>query len=415
MTQESDLGKKIIFIPHYKGSFMTLLLLALFIRENNQGVPHFVLYFEDDSKARQTLKDHQIDFTIYKRNYFASLSTIGKLFRPIADLTYSSRLINRLSPVQAVVCAVENTEIEYALISVANKRNINTIVVQWAQTVSKEYYQTLRSPSINKLILYFGKLAKRLIEKTLGLKYMGFYGDGNAKYFAVMGDYYYDMFIKQGISKNKLVVTGHPEYDHLYKLSQKAKYSKVKQSIIKDFGFDHKKPLWVLAREAVVYFKLISEQKDKQDLRTILEILSEYHPQVQLVLKMHPRDDEQYYHFVRENFPHIVMIHDCDLYKLISACDLYISQISNTMMWAVALDKIVISYDFNNQPYWQYFRDKEAFIKVDTAEQFKTTIKTISDNSFGVSDPQKYEITKQKYMRFDGKACQRISNLITSL
>ncbi len=414
MIQGEYLKKKIIFIPHYKGSFMTFLLLALFARANSVGVPHFVLYFEDDFNVRQVLKEHQIDFTIYKRNYFASLYIIGKLIKPITDLLYSSRLIDLLSPVQAIVCAVENTEIEYTLISVANKRNINTIVVQWAQSVPKEYYQALRSNSKNRLFIYLAKLAKRLIEKAFGLKYAEFYGDGNAKYFAVMGGYYYDMFSKQGISKNKLVVTGHPEYDRLYELSQKVKNSEVKQSIINDFGLDEKKPLWVLAREAVVYFKLISEQKDKQDLCSILEILSDYHPQVQLVLKMHPRDDEQYYQFVREKFPHIVMIYDCDLYKLIAACDLYISQISNTMMWAVALDKAVISYDFNNQPYWQYFRDKEAFIKVDTVEQFKIAIKAINDSSFSGSNFLKYKITKKKYMCFDGKACQRISNLITS-
>ncbi len=414
MIQEEYLKKKIIFIPHYKGSFMTLLLLALHAKENNLGVPHFVLYFEDDSKVRQALEEHQIDFTIYKRSYFVNLSIIGKLFKPVADLTYSSRLISLLSPVQAVVCVMENTEIEYALISVANKRNINTIVVQWAQTSPKEYYQSFRSSSENRLLLYSRKFVKRLVEKTLGFRYMEFYGDGNAKYFAVMGDYYYDMFSKQGISKNKLVVTGHPEYDYLYELSQKTRNPEVKQSIINDLGFDHKKPLWVLAREAIVYFELISEQKDKQDLRTILEILSEYHPQVQLVLKMHPRDDEQYYQFVREKFPHIVLIHDCNLYKLIAVCDLYISQISNTMMWAVALDKMVVSYDFNDQPYWQHSRDKDAFIKVDTVEQFRTVIKTINGNSFGKNNPQKYKNTKQKFMSFDGKACQRISNLITS-
>ena len=411
------MNKHVIFIPHYKGSFKALLHIALHIKENNDVNPHFVLYFDDDSEAKRTLQDHGIGFSIYRNRLFTRIPLIGSAAKLVADLVYSVRLINRLSPVQAMVCAVETHELEYALISVLNRRNINTIVMQWAQTVPKEYYQSVDS-KIRKITAFskvkdrLKNIIKRIAEKIFGVKYAQSYGDGDAKYFAVMGSYYKEMFFKQGVSETKLVVTGHPEFDCLYDLSLNIKDQSFKQTILEKFGLDNAKPIWILAREAIVYFKLVPEEKDKQDISDVLEILSKYHPQVQIILKLHPRDSKEYYEFVREKFPHVIIIHECDLYSLIAVCDLYISQISNTMMWAIALDKPVISYDFNHQPHWDYFRDKEGVIKVETPADLAQKVGTIKNNGLSSKENKNCQIAKLKYMLLDGRACERITSLI---
>lgn len=409
--------KRIIFIPHYKGSFATLFQLALYIKDKKEAVPHFVLYFDDDSQARETLENHGIDFSIYKIRWFTKMPLVGRAIKLVAHLIYSVGLVNRLSPVQAMVCAVETHKLEYALISVLNRRNINTIVLQWAQTIPKEYYQSVRNKTNADNVVSivqdrFKKRMRGVVEKIFSVKFAESYGDGNAKYFAVMGPYYRELFCSQGVSEKKLVVTGHPEFDRLHELSLGIKGPTIKQTILEDFGLDNAKPVWILAREAIVYFKLVSQEKDKEDICTVLDILSEYHPQVQIVLKLHPRDSEEYYDFVKNTFPHVILIHECDLYSLIAACDLYISQISNTMMWAVALDKPVISYDFNNQPYWHYFRDKEGIIKADSPQELAEKVKVTEEKGLRPEDYQMCQIAREKYMTFDGKARQRIAELI---
>lgn len=407
----------IILVPHYKGSFETFLHLALYVKNNNVGTPHFVLYFEDNTEAKRALKDHKIDFSVFRNGLPTKVPLIGRVVKLITDLIYSVKLANRLAPVQAMVCAIETQKLEYALISVLNRRKINTIVLQWAQTVPKEYYQSIREKEGSKNAISAVKaLLKnyigRFIEKIFRIKRAKSYGSGDAKYFAVMGNYYRDMFIAQGVSKDKLVVTGHPEFDLLYELSRDIKNPEFKKAILESFGLDNTKPIWIVAREAIVYFKLVPEEKDEQDISTVLEILSEYHPEVKIILKLHPRDSEGYYEFVKEKFPHIIIIHECDLYRLIAVCELYISQISNTMMWAVALDKPVISYDFNNQPYWHYFRDKEGLIKANSPQELTKEVKAIRDKGLSPEKYQKYKITKQRYMTLDGKACERIAALI---
>lgn len=408
--------KTIIFIPHYKGSFATLFQLALYIKDKKEAVPHFVLYFEDDSQARKTLGNHNIDFSTYKVRWFTKMPLIGPLIKLVADLIYSVCLVNRLSPVQAMICAVETHKLEYALISVLNKRKINTIVLQWAQTVPKEYYQSVRNKTkpnniVSMIRDRFKKHIRGVAEKIFRVKFAESYGDGDAKYFAVMGPYYRELFCSQGVSEKKLVVTGHPEFDRLHELSLGIKNPDLKQTILEDFGLDNAKPIWILAREAIVYFKLVSREKDKEDICTILEILSGYHPEVQIVLKLHPRDSSEYYDFVKQKFPHVIVIHECDLLSLVAACDLYISQISNTMMWAVALDKPVISYDFNNQSYWHYFRDKEGIIKADSPQELADKVRVVRNDGMTSEEYQDCQVAKWKYMILDGKASERIADL----
>ncbi len=414
------MDKTVIFVPHYKGSFRSLLQLALHVQNNKVASAHFVLYFGDNTGAKQVLKEHGIKFSTYKNRSPVKIPVIGQPIKLIADLISSVRLVNRLSPVQAMVCAVESHEFEYALISVLNKRNINTIVLQWAQTVPKEYYQSIGKKGKRKNVISVISTVKdclrnhikRLVEKIFRVKFAQFYGDGDAKYFAVMGKYYKEMFCKQGVSEDKLIVTGHPEHDRLFELLRSVKNPGFRQTTLGSFGLDNTKPVWILAREAIVYFKLVCQEKDKQDICAVLKILSQYDPQAQIILKLHPRDAEEYYDFVRRKFPHVILIKECDLYSLISVCNLYISQISNTMMWAIALDKPVISYDFNNQPYWHYFRDKEGIIKVDSPEELAKQIKTFKEKGLSAQNSQKYQIAKQKYMTLDGKASERIAELI---
>ena len=409
--------KTIIFIPHYKGSFKTLFHLAQYVHDKQVGTAHFVLYFDDNSGAKQALREHGIGFSIYKIRFPFKVPVLGRVIKFVADFIYSIRLINRLSPVQAMVCAVESHKLEYALISILNRRHINTIVLQWAQTVSKEYYASIaergKKPGLTSVVAdNVGNYIKQLVQRVFGVRFAKFYGDGDAKYFAVMGKHYQEMFSKQGVSEDKLVVTGHPEHDRLFELSRSVKNPGLRQAVLKSFGFDNTKPVWIFAREAIAYFKLVNEEKDKQDICAVLDILSQNYPQVQIILKLHPRDSEEYYGFVKDRFPHVALIQECDLYTLIAVCDLYISQISNTMMWAIALDKPVISYDFNNQPYWHYFRDREGIIKVDSPEELAKEVEAFKENGLTAQNYQKYQIAKQKYMTLDGRARERITELI---
>lgn len=409
--------KRVIFVPHYKESFKTLLPLALYMRDNKIGSPHFVLYFDHNIEVRRILQKHRIDFSIYKAGVRKKIPILGRGFKILADLTYSVRLAERLFPIQAMVCTVESNEFEYALISVLNRRNINTIVLQWAQTAPNEYEIRLEREGKKGLTTAIAEYSKghlkRLVERLFGVKYSRLYGDGAAKYFAVMGRHYKEMFHKQGVSEDKLIVTGHPEQDYLSELSSSVGNPGFKQAVLESFGLDVAKPLWIVAREAIVHFKLVPEEKDKEDVCAVLEILSQYQQEVQIILKLHPRDSEEYYGFVKEKFPHVILIHECDLYKLIAVCDLYISQISSTMMWAIALDKPVISYDFNRQPYWHYLREREGIIKADSPQALAEKIKIIQEEGLSPENCRMCRIAKKEYMTLDGRACERISGLIT--
>lgn len=409
--------KTIIFIPHYSESFNSLLPIALHVKNKKVGTPHFLIYFDDNSEQKKILKDHGIEFSIYKIRSFLKIPVISRIAKVIWDLIYSHRLVKRLALVQALVCTVETTNIEYALISVLNRKRIKTIVLQWSQTPPKEYFQSIHKRkngkgAVSRAHGRISRILERFIDKIFKVKHAKFYGDGDAKYFAVMSNFYKKMFYEQGVLGDKLVVTGHPEQDYLYRLVEDIKNPRFKHSILEAFGLDNTKPLWIIARGAIAYYGLADEEKDKYELRCVCRIVSEYYPNAQIVLKLHPRDYGEYYEFVKREFPHITIIHKCNLYYMIAASELYITQISSTMMWAIALDKPVISYDFNNRPYWHLFRDREGVIKVDTPEQLDEKIKLISEKGLSPGDHRKHQIAKQKYMVLDGKSCERIIELV---
>jgi len=81
--------KRIIFIPHYKGSFATLFQLASYVKDKKEAVPHFVLYFDDDSQARETLESHEIGFSTHKARWFMKMPLVGRAVKLVADLIYS--------------------------------------------------------------------------------------------------------------------------------------------------------------------------------------------------------------------------------------------------------------------------------------------------------------------------------------
>jgi len=240
------------------------------------------------------------------------------------------------------------------------------------------------------------------------------YGKGPARHFAVMGEFYRELFISEGVRPEKIRVTGHPEADYLYELAEQSSRPGWRQDVAAEFDLDPSEDIWLLGREAIAYFGLVPPAKDAADLTAVLEILTEHAGGGQIILKLHPRDSLEYYEFVARRFPGVRIIKDCDLYRLISICNLYVSQISSTMMWAIGLNKPVISYDFNNQAGWHYFRDRPGILQANTPEQFAQRLGEVRQPGFGAIQEQNCRLTKQRYMTFDGRARERIAELILS-
>lgn len=393
--------------------------LATYLREQDIAEPVFVIYFDNCSGVLSQLEDAGIDYRLHRRYLVEKAPLLGQIVKLLRDRRFSHGIARRLPDIRAMVCTVETHQLEYALIPVFNKQGINTIVLQWAQSGGKEYYQRVRTenekPNLaRKLRSACRRIFRGALAKTMDVQLASSYGKGAAKYFAVMGEFYRELFISEGVRPEKIRVTGHPEADYLYELAEQSSRPGWRQDVAAEFDLKASEDIWLLGREAIAYFGLVPPGKDAADLTAVLEILTEHANGGQIVLKPHPRDSLEYYKFVARRFPGVRIIKDCDLYRLISICDLYISQISSTMMWAIALNKPVISYDFNNQAQWHYFRDRPGILQADTPDQFAQRLGEVRQPGFDTIQEQNCRLTKQRYMTFDGRARERIAELILS-
>lgn len=314
------------------------------------------------------------------------------------------------------------------ILKAAKKLGIKTIGIQWAHTASRKYFDELnvkqrkeyfmrkyskRLVGVFEILFKIRHLSYRTIYRIFGYKLPMFFTDGMADYYCIMGRFYAEMFNKQGTPIEKLVVTGHPEHDYLFELKKKRSKKHIGETRLK-FRLDPDKKLIVIGREAIRFFNLLPEEKDRKDINDVFNVIKGYSSDAEIVLKIHPRDDIEFYDFVKKKYKFVKIFHyDIDFYSLISCCDIYISQVSSTMNWSIALDIPTISYDFNGIENWKYIRNRKGLLYANTPDELNKLI----NKCIYLPDKKIFEnmkVAQGAYMKLDGKAIERILSLADS-
>lgn len=413
--------KTILFAPHYSASLMTLIKIA----DKHEEKKFRPLFFisknvTDPERCLGILRENNYEYIL--ESDLLSDMKINIFFQ---ELIVRPKKYIRFLKNENVMIIISANDGNMYLLKAAKVLGIKTIGIQWADTGPvncldrldserrQQYYQGKYGRSLAKLLeLKFQvqfKL-KQIIYKIFGYRISRFFTDGMSDYFCLMGPYYAEMLNRQGTPLEKLIITGHPEHDYLFnlkKISSNEYITKIKNS----FGLDPNKKLIVLGREAIRFFDLIPVEKDRQDMREVFDILREYTHEAEIFMKAHPRDEIDYYDFIKDEYPFARIYHDnIDFYSLIASCNLYISQISSTMNWAIALDIPTISYDFNRIESWDYIRNRKGLIYANTPEQLREVVKRYFKSPSNIIFNNMAE-AREMYMRLDGKALERILTL----
>lgn len=415
--------KTILFAPHYSASLMTLISIAD-KHEEKKFRPLFFIsnYVPDIEKCLAILKENNYEYVME-----CDLLLDMEMYKiPFAELIARPKKYIPFLKRENVVTIISANDGNIFLLKAAKISGIKTIGFQWAHTTPR-IDDDLRD--VNKRLQYFqGKYGSKrlanimeigwrikfkrnkLIYRIFCYKIPEFLTDGMSDYYCVMGPYYAEMFNRQGTALKKLIVTGHPEHDYLFNLKKKISTEYITKTK-RGFSLDPNKKLIILGKEAIRFFDVTPIERDRNDLRIVLDILSEYAQEAEIVLKAHPRDEISYYDFVKDEYPFVRIYHDnIDFYSLIAASDFYISQVSSTMNWAIALDIPTISYDFNNNIRLQYGRQRKGLVRADSPEELNDAVK----RCFKLPEKSVFRNmaeAREMYMRLDGKAIERILTL----
>jgi glycosyltransferase involved in cell wall biosynthesis len=337
-------------------------------------------------------------------------------------------IISPLKP-KAVLFTDDHIFPEAYLVRAANELNIPTLLVQWAFTLPQKYYDQRRANKIKQVennsngpTSTFAGLAsttrskvRRWLSQRLGVsfQFVHSFGGGESKHIAVSGEAFADQFAQQGVSPDRIIVTGSPEHDLLYDRKKDAKASEVKMRIRSDFGLD-RGPLVVFSTQPLVHFGILSEKERKYQMSVLAESVLK-RKDTSFIVTLHPREEIQEYHFLRKYGKRLSVCKGYDLIRLIDACDIYVSQFSSTILMAMAWGKPVMTFNFANIGSASYFAGLGGSLHVTKPEDLADAVyQLLTDRPLKQRLLNEQREIVHRYMKFDGKAIDRIIAIIES-
>ncbi len=275
-------------------------------------------------------------------------------------------------------------------------------------------------------------VAKRLGIPTLLVQhgvyggYLGGYDIITADKVAAWGKSQVDSYVALGNDSSKVEVVGGYLFDKLYHRSkQKAREGSAKERICRQLNLDSQKGVFTFATTDTPQkggFLSAHQAEDNREVmfRPVIEAMREF-PQKQLVVKLHPMEDEDIYHKVLKEMAwaekQTRVVKQIDLHDLIDASEMIIMPPSTVALEAIILGKPVAIIRLRKGEHGTLYTQYPA-LNVWRREDIVPAIKSLLD------DPELRQTLVKKRVKFlskdgeylvDGKSTERIINLIDSM
>ncbi len=255
----------------------------------------------------------------------------------------------------------------------------------------------------------FLQSALLIVRDLMGKFYHTFlYGHRGCSKIAVAGDYTRNLFIKEGIPSENIVVTGLPRGDGILSKSFDRDAFRKRLKLVAD------KPVVSLFTDAQVEHRLWTKRRRRDFIIKVLLACQEL-PEVQFVIKLHPYEDAAaYQHAVKELGWNIPVSKDIPLHEMINASDAIMTGVSTTGLETLILNRPLIILNFYNQAEYIPYVSEGVAVGVNRARELPAAIRKV------LYERQTEEMTARKRENFlhqhlylqDGKASQRVADLI---
>jgi hypothetical protein len=297
--------------------------------------------------------------------------------RKIKLISMTKTLLDNLKP-SLILAQNESAGWEKILISEANKRNIKTIALQHGiiYKLHEGYFHTQHTnSSFPDLTLVYGPEVERVLYKN-------------------------------NYPKNSVKAIGQPRYDKLVYYQNK----KVIANFLKKHNLSSDKKLFLLATQPV-------EEKVRRELfKNTIEIFKSL-KDIQLIIKPHPAETNLDFYkktLQNTNSNAILLEGKDDTFEAIASSDYFATMTSTVALEAMMFKKPLFIFNFSNYGGASDWVKQGAAIKISSVEQGKETLKRYLNNSQEIKTLLKNQSTflKKNYYKLDGKATERLYNLI---
>jgi UDP-N-acetylglucosamine 2-epimerase len=226
----------------------------------------------------------------------------------------------------------------------------------------------------------------------------------HAEKIFVAGTIDYNLLKNMGYDENQLIITGHPKYDFLKKISTHSAKNKLK----KIFKYNLQKKIVLIAMSQW-------NKKDEIWMSDFIQFCNKNN--YEIIIKIHPMyitsNNELSQNKInmikkkcsKNNF---LITYDFDIYNLIVASDLIITDFSNVGIEAILLKKSLLTVDFNENP-WNYLQLNEtgAAINIKNIQELKEISKNILEGK-KIFKEKLDNIIDNYNFKNDGNASERI-------
>jgi hypothetical protein len=340
-----------------------------------------------------------------------------------ATRSLGRELVDRLRPT-AVTVIQDTLLLERFLVRAANRAGIPTLVVQWAFTYPQEHYDRFHArdgqsggggrtaPIVGRVTAAAYRAALRALDLEFHLA--NTYGGGEAQWMAVMGEAFAEQFRGQGARKRAIYATGHPSHDASYRLARTWGESDSAEELDRLRVGRHAR-LITYATQPTLWRKALTPGRLRDMVNTVADGVAALGPEFTLVIKLHPREDAADYEFLRDR-PGVLVVKDADVQRLIAASDGFVSSSSSTLLFAMMLDKPIVTVNFDAVPHFDYFAQLGGTLHVRAAADFAPSLAAaLRDPAVRARLREEQRQLLVRYTRFDGKAAQRIVDLVEGL
>lgn len=291
---------------------------------------------------------------------------------------------------------------EYALLKATKILKIPSLMIQEGPfrppTITNKKQMTLIS--VRKSIMHL-----------LNLKYKPLlpnYGNGGTDKFAVSSEYYAHLFLKSGVSVNKINVTGIPRYDKLLehrKLYRSKRHERCNSKSMSKI---------LLLTQPFFAYELCTKSENDKIYTKVVEGLKKLKSDrdFELDIKLHPSDlDDSIEAFQREklycNLKNIIHS-DTPLPEILYKYDLVIGFYSGGLLEALALNIPVISFRINKfENKYRWFNQAKV-LSAKTDDELHQACKVALKNNHVCADRK---LLEDEIGIIDGQASNRVAQL----
>ena len=385
------------------------LYKVLFVRCSKSFDPNIFLLVEQELKKKHNVTCELIDLT----PFFKELSYFEKILDR-ETTCFAKKIIRERKP--DIIVSGNDVAIGATLIKVCNLLGVPSLVIQHGILTERKTRDIMDFLRWRKYLLWrivssivnlpaFSRLTLSMGWRTRVLDW----GMGGATKYAVMGNYQKRRFILQGVPPHKIVVTGYSLFD----LVPKRIAIFDRRTTFKKLGINEDQHLVLFTTQCFVEDGVWSPKQRRLLAKTVID--SAKNMGLQLIIKVHPREDTRDYKRLSKSSKEVTVLKDFDLHELLLASDVVVTVSSTTGIWALVYGKPLVTITCFRTTRCNFY--KGVSFEVDGLEDMPKMLERVlkkQDVRRSLSEKRELFVRDHAY-KMDAHASRRIARVILSL